>query len=346
MSDLQAEMELQQRYDDLRQAHDRTLRKLEQARVNREELVAAVYQAATDAARALALKPVPKPKVDKRKKTPETAVAVLSDWQLSKTTPTYDSDVCEARIELYAEKIADLVEIQRADHPVNELRVWMLGDIIESELIFPGQTHLIDSSLYRQITVDGPRIAVTFLRHMLTLFDTIHVTAVIGNHGKLAGRSSRDQNPETNGDRMLYRICQQILANEPRITWNIPDGHSERNWYAIDQIGSYRSLLIHGDQFRGSSGMPWYGIQKKVGGWKMGAIEHDFDDVMFGHYHQPTRLTLNRVTARCSGSTESHNDYAMEQLAAVGQPSQWLLFVHPERGVTAEYVVWLNEDMP
>ncbi len=142
---------------------------------------------------------------------------------------------------------------------------------------------------------------------------------------------------------MLYRICQQILANEPRISWDIPDGHSERNWYAIDAIGDYKTLLIHGDQFRGTSGMPWYAIQKKVGGWKLGAIEYDFHDVFFGHYHQPTRLTLNSVTARCSGSTESHNDYAMEQLASVGRPSQWLMFAKPDWGITAEYVVWLDE---
>ena len=100
---------------------------------------------------------------------------------------------------------------------------------------------------------------------------------------------------------------------------------------------------MHGDQFRGGSGgMPWYSVHKKVGGWKMGAIEEDFDDVAFGHWHQPTRITLNSVTARCSGSTESHNDFAQEMLAAVGRPSQWCLFANDDIGITAEYVVWLD----
>src|SRR5690606_3245952 len=120
-------------------------------------------------------------------------------------------DVCEQRIELLCDKTERLVNIQRSDHPVRKLRVWMLGDIIEGELIFPGQPHLIDSSLYRQVTVDGPRICANYLRRMLALFEEVEVVCVIGNHGRLGGRASRDYNPETNADRMLYRILQMMF---------------------------------------------------------------------------------------------------------------------------------------
>jgi hypothetical protein len=323
------------------------MRKVDELKNRRKELVEAVYEAASDAISALELPPVPAPKpYSGGKGSPEVAVAVLSDWQLAKTTSTYDSEICEARIEMYAEKVIKLANIQRADHPVDELRVWVLGDIIESELIFPGQQHLIDSSLYRQVTVDGPRIFCTFIRRMLANFKKVHITAVIGNHGAISGNLRREHNPETNGDRMLYRICQQILAGEKRLTWNIPDGAGSRNWYAIDRVGSYGCLLIHGDQIRGGGhgGFPFYGLAKKVWGWKCGAIEEPFNDVFLGHYHQPTRVTLNSVTARVSGSTESHSDYAAEELAAVGRPSQWLLFAKEDFGITAEYCVWLDND--
>jgi hypothetical protein len=333
-----------QQVDNLKKVNDRLLRQVAELKNKSADLVEAAYQAILDGVSLIDIPPVKAPKPDRRTTHEETAVVVLSDWQLAKTTATYDSEICEARIELLANKVFDLVAIQRAHHPVKNLHIWCLGDIIESELIFPGQAHLIDSSIYRQITVDGPRIMTTFIRRMLTYFENIHVVGVIGNHGALAGRARKEQSPETNGDRMLYRICQQILAGEKRVTWNIPDGAGERNWYAVDTIGSYSTLLVHGDQFRGTSGMPWYSIQKKVGGWKLGAVPHKFEDVFFGHYHQPTRLTLNNCTARCSGSTESHNDWAAEQLGAVGRPSQWLLFVHPNHGVTAEYCVWLDNE--
>jgi hypothetical protein len=54
-------------------------------------------------------------------------------------------------------------------------------------------------------------------------------------------------------------------------------------------------------------------------------------------------MTFNTVQVRISGSPESTNTYAAESLAAVGRPSQALMFVHPGKGiVTAEYNCWLD----
>lgn len=340
---LKDEIQQEELVESLRASNERLSRQLTALKMSRYDLVDAVYRAAKDSAAGLSLKSIKPPAKDSRKKTAETAVAVLSDWQLAKVTPTYNSKICEERIELYTEKVLKLTEIQRADHPVRELRVWLLGDIVEGELIFPGQSHLIDSSLYRQVTVDGPRILCNALRRLASGFEKVHVVGVIGNHGAIGGSTRRDHDPETNADRMLYRICQQILAHEPNITWAIPDGPGERNWYAVDNLGNRSYLLIHGDQIRGGfAGFPFYGLAKKSWGWATGAIPEHFDEVILGHWHQPTRVTLNRITARVNGSTESYNTYAMEQLAAVGRPSQWLLFAHPENGITAEYCVYLD----
>ena len=70
----------------------------------------------------------------------------------------------------------------------------------------------------------------------------------------------------------------------------------------------------------------------------------DFDDVYIGHFHTPTKMTFNTIQMRISGSPESTNTYASESLAAIGRPSQPLMFVHPEKGiVTAEYNCWLDK---
>lgn len=323
----------------LKDAHSKALRELEKLKRSRDDLAATVYSAVLDGLQGLDFPPIKAPKKDNRKKDEEIAVAIISDWQLAKITPTYDSETCEKRIEDYAEKVIKLTNIQRADHPVRRLHVWALGDIVEGELIFPGQQHLIDASLYRQVTIDGPRILGNFLRRMLQEFESVHFVGVIGNHGALGGRSRRDYEPESNADRMLYRIIQQIFSEEKRLTFHIPDGPHERNWYAVDTIGNYSTLLFHGDQIKSFGSQ--YGFVKKILGWKAGAIDDDFDDAFMGHYHQPTKMTLNTVTLRVSGSPESYNTFAQESLAAVGFPSQPLQFVHPENGVTGEYTVWL-----
>jgi DNA repair exonuclease SbcCD nuclease subunit len=69
-----------------------------------------------------------------------------------------------------------------------------------------------------------------------------------------------------------------------------------------------------------------------------------FQDVAFGHWHQPVTWTINGIGVRGSGSTESFNDYAAEQLGGMGRPSQRLMFVDPKGGhVTAEYPeIWLD----
>lgn len=326
---------------ELRIAYSKLLSEYDKIKTKNDVLADSIYRAVRDEVSHFEFDPIEPPKPDRRKSGKEVAVAILADWQLGKVTPDYNSKMCEKRIEQYAEKVCHLADIQRQDHPVTDLHVWVLGDIVEGELIFPGQSFLVDGGLYRQATVDGPRIMRNFLNRMLTHFERVHVTAVIGNHGAIGGRSRRDHDPETNADRMLYRIVQLLFEDEPRISFNIPDGPGERHWYAIDQIGNYRCLLLHGDQFGSLSAL--YSFQKKIYGWKIGALGEDFDDVYFGHFHTPTRMTFNTVTARISGSPESTNTYASEHLAAIGRPSQPLLFVHPSKGiVTAEYTCWLD----
>ena len=329
---------------DVRAALNRALRENAKIKASRADLVDAVYRAVSDNVKALALPPVKAPTPDARKRSAEVAVAMVGDWQLGKKTPTYDSAACEKRIEEYAEKVSILTEIQRADHPVKELHVWMLGDMVEGINIFPGQSWLVDSSLYRQVALDGPRIMGNFLRSMLAQFEKVHVTAVIGNHGRLGRWGEYD--PESNSDRMLYRITQQLLADEKRLTWDIPDGMGERHWYAVDRIGNYSCLLFHGDQLGGrlQGALTIIGAKRKISGWMSGAIQEPFKDVAFGHWHQLAEIPIiGASVARCNGSPESDNTFAQEALAAVSKPSQRLMYVHPGKGiVSAEHKVWLT----
>lgn len=326
---------------ELRLVYNKLLQEYTKIKTKSDDLADAVYRAVKEDIAASKNEIIIKPKFTKSSKGEEVAVAIIADWQLAKITPDYNSKVCEERIYRYAEKVIQLTEIQRQDHPVKELRIWALGDIIEGELIFPGQSFLVDGGLYRQITVDGPRIMKNFINMMLEHFEKITFVGVIGNHGAIGGRGRRDHDPETNGDRMLYRITQLMFEKESRIEFKIPDGRGERHWYAVDTIGKYRAMLCHGDQFGSLS--TFYGFQKKAYGWKIGAISDDFDDIYLGHFHTPTKMTFNTVQVRISGSPESTNTYASESLAAAGRPSQPLIFVHPEKGiVTAEYNCWLD----
>lgn len=327
----------------LRSENRRLAKSVEKNKNIKDEAVYAIYEAAYSAFSSIDTAPIKSPIVKHLPGVPETAVAVFADWQLGKITPDYSSEVLAERIEIYTQKLLEITEIQRKHHPVKNLHVWLLGDIVEGEEIFPGQSHLIDSGLYRQVGINGPAILMKFFDTVLQHFEHIHVTGVIGNHGAVGGRGRKQHDPETNMDRLLYKSMEIFYKEgrkEPRITFNIPDGRGERHWYAIDSIGNYNSLLIHGDQMPAPG--QYHGYYKRAMGWKDGAIPEDFEDIFMGHYHQQFKMTIGSSILRVSGSPESYNTYAQEYFSSMSRPCQHLMFVHPENGVTCEYSIWLD----
>lgn len=328
----------------LREANRRLAAELTKKKFQREELMGAVYQAVSDVVAGIQLAPVKPPKLDKRSKTPHTAIAVLADWQLGKETPTYNSDVCKKRISQLAEKVVHLTQIQRAAYPVNECRIYAVGDICEGELVFPGQAHHIDSSLFMQMTETGPAILADFIRTMLANFQKVHFVGICGNHGAIGGRQRKEYHPETNADRVIYSVTQKVLSNEKRVTWTVPKEYNENHWYVVDTIGEKRYFLFHGDQMRGQSfgGIPFYGFYRALSEWAGGVIPEGFDFALCGHWHRAATLPLqNKRVLYISGSPESDNLWAVEQLKQRAHPSQWLLFAHPKLGITSEHRVWL-----
>jgi hypothetical protein len=250
---------------------------------------------------------------------------LLSDWQLGKKTPSYGSEVCARRIEELADRVCTVTDVQRSDHPVKDCRVYLLGDLVEGELIFPGQSHLIDASLFHQVMVDGPAILGQFVTRMLAHFETVTVVGVIGNHGAIGGRSRREMHPESNADAMMYEATRQRF-NDKRLTWESTLQPGERAWYATDDVGDRRWFLFHGDQCRGGfAGFPWYAFGRRLNSW---ANLYGFDYAAAGHFHTPVRglYAAGSVTHWGNGSTESDNTYAAENMAAAGTPCQWLLF--------------------
>jgi hypothetical protein len=338
------DVEHEQNLAELKRKYGRLARQLYDVKHRRTDYIEAVQEAAREAIEGIEIAPVPGPTLLRPfVGTPEVAVALLSDTQIGKITPDYNSFVARERVMRYAEKIVRLTEIQRHDHPVDHCVVPMLGDMVEGCDIFPGQQWLLDSTLYRQVFETTPTILIDFVRYLLANFETVTVEAVQGNHGRIGRKGTFG--PEDNADRMVYKLCQLLMRDEPRVTWNMADPVGERAWYKVMKIGKYSAMLIHGDQIRGSMGYPWYGLGKKVHSWASGGIPETFDDIMLGHYHQLALVPLNRRVAWANGSTESTNTFAAETLAAQSDPSQWLLFVEPDAGVvTASYAVRLLDD--
>lgn len=324
--------------NDLRRANLDLLRKLGKAQASKQELVDAVYRAALDAAATMTIPKVTAPAKDKRKGDPEVAICLLADWQAGKVTPEYSSDIAAERVLRYAEKVAKLIELQ--SRPISEARIYLLGDLLEGEEIFPGQAHRIDASLYTQLFQTAGLLSQV-VRRIAAVVPKVKVVGAIGNHGSMGGPVRRSYHPETNFDAMLYNVARMTVRDDPRIEWPETFVAGERAWYATDEVMGKRWFLFHGDQVKSASfGIPWYGFNKRLLGWSTSVAPFEFS--ASGHWHVPVRMQVNAITHWGAGSTESANTFAQEFLASGGQrPSQYLLFAG-EDGVTAEYCVYLD----
>lgn len=272
-----------------------------------------------------------------------------SDTQLGKVTNDYDSTVGAERLRLFAKKVVELIEIQRQHHKIDELQLYLGGDMVEGETgNYPSQSFDVDSSVLRQAMKHAPDIFEAMIYYLLKYVRKINVKCVPGNHGRGAPRSAV-RHKETNWDSVFYwllhdRVIGSDLAPRKRmrerVTFEIPEGDQ---FWVIDRVKGWGNLLVHGDQIKGWAGIPYYGIQKKVHGWS-DAMPMDWDYLFFGHFHTFASGTQNYRRWFCNGTTESSNSFALEELAAAGLPSQRVVFMTEKHGVVSDHQVYLTSD--
>ena len=339
------QLDIDESVAELRQTLVRTQKELSKAKQRTEELVEATIQACKDATLALGpMKPIEGPKVDKRRKRAEVALWHLTDWQGAKVTPSYNSEIMRTRVMDFTTKATKITEIQRQDHPVNDVVICFGGDMVEGLFNYPAQLWEIDLSLYDQyITVS--RLIVDVVRQALAVYNHVTVIAEWGNHGRI-GNKRADVPKSDNFDRMCYELARQLLCSEEatakRLTWDPRHGVEDSQRI---EIGNYRALLMHGDEVGRSGFASPAGWQAAGNRWKAGAYDWEFQDIYLGHYHRHAQEPLSDGLGSVywTGSTESDNRYARDSMAASGVPSQRLHFIDPERGrVTACYQVWLD----
>jgi hypothetical protein len=344
VSDLEAYAAIHDELGEVRAALVRTQRALKQKTAKTEDLVAATQQGAYDAMLAMGgLVLAPKPTKDKRTHTEEVALWDMGDWQGSKITTTYNSQVMVERVMRYCDKARKITGIQRAAHPVRRCHILFGGDMVEGLFNYATQPFEIDSSLFEQyVTVS--RLMVDVVKYALSVYEEVTVVAEWGNHGRIGSKRAVVPRAD-NVDRMCYELARQLLAGEKRLTWEDCPEDIQRL-----EIGNYRALVIHGDEVGRNGYASRQTITNHVVKWQSGSyrIEGEpwsFRDCYAHHHHTHAEepLANGEGAVYWAGSTESDNRYARDNLAAAAIPSQRLHFIDPVRGrVTSQYKILLD----
>jgi hypothetical protein len=343
--DLESDLEIQRLRDSLQDAY----RRLAVAKDRNSEAVRASFEGAMEATHQIGRPQVhpykPVKATGRRPGKPEVALAHLTDWQGAKRTVTYNSEVMGQRVRAYLKNSMKLVEIQRQDHPVNELVILLGGDMIEGLFNFPTQPYEIDATLFDQF-VNVATLLDEAARFYAERFVTVRFVAEWGNHGRIGSKRAAVPKAD-NADRMTYHLAAAMGKDIPNVTWSIVAEDIQRF-----EIGNYRALLIHGDEVGRNGYASPSTLVRHITGWKSGAYTVDgrpweFRDAYMGHYHTHAQWPLPDGAGNLfqTGSIESDNRYARDNLAVTATPSQRLHFVDPRKGrVTAQYQVWVDAD--
>lgn len=336
----EANENLKNERDSLRSVNRTLQRKLSEAKARSEDLVAATYDGARDAVLSLGpVKPVlwvPRPAGKGR---PEVGLWCFTDWQGSKKTTTYNSQIMEERVMAVARSMASITDMQRHDHPVEKCVIALGGDMVEGLFNFPTQAFEVDATIFEQFVIVS-RLLEQVVRFALSVFKEVEVVAEWGNHGRIG--SKRDNVPRyDNIDRMVYEMTRQNLRDEKRLKWDDCPEDIQRI-----EVGNYRALLIHGDEVGRNGYASPMQIVNHANRWRSGAYRWDFRDVYLGHYHThaewPMANGLGAVYQ--TGSTESDNRYALVGMAASATPTQRLHFIDPEKGrVTSQWKIYAED---
>lgn len=324
--------------EELRGVVTRLEKRLRRHNDRTEQMREAVREGMRDALVSLGpLPPAKTPRKDTRRKRGETALWHLTDWQGSKITTTYNSEVMRERVRRFCDKAERLTQIQRAAHPIEECVVMLGGDMCEGLFNYPSQPFEIDQTLFGQFSTIG-RLEAELVRRALAIYRKVHVVTEWGNHGRLGSKRAAVPTSD-NLDRMIHELARESLAGEDRLTWQDSEDDVQRV-----EIGNYRALLVHGDEFGRTGYVSVNTMVNKISQWKSGAYPWQFKDVYMGHYHKHAEEQLPDGDGSLyrTGALESDNRYAQTQMAAAAVPSQRLHFVDRAKGrVTAQYKVEL-----
>lgn len=327
---------------ELRRVNANLQRQLRQAKAKTDDLVTATYQGAYDAMVSLGRPPLVRaPRLRKTHGKAEVALWHLTDWQGTKVTTSYNSDVMRQRIERFCDRAEKLTAIQRAAHPVNEGWVLFGGDLAEGLFQYPTQPFEVDATIFGQFVAISRMVEIV-VRRALAMYSHVTVVREWGNHGRIGQKRSTIPRSD-NFDRMIYELARRGLELEEqagRLTWTGGEEDEQRV-----EIGAYRALLIHGDEVGRNGYASPATIVTHVAKWQSGAYPWPFRDCYLGHYHnhQEWSLPNGEGAVYMTGATESDNRYARTNLAAAARPSQRLHFIDPIEGlVTAQYKVWVS----
>jgi len=278
---------------------------------------------------------------NKKNKKEEMSILDISDVHIGMINTTFDSKLGKKIVtynhEIFLKELAKLQQsvfeihhILSNAYKLRELTVFMLGDIITNDRIFPEQTFEIEKCVGLQIW-DATSTFTSFFNNLLRIYDKINIICIVGNHGR--STNLYEEPVENNFEYFMYKVLEKQFANNKRINVVVPD---TRRY--IHKVWNWKHLIEHGDSIRGCTDNA---IERQIE--KLYTNVGGFDMMHFGHFHKlKDREIADKVIVKQSGCFIHKDDYAFKKFKTYSLPKLWFFGCNHKRPETWSYKIDLR----
>ena len=282
------------------------------------------------------------PKKQKSVENPVTAVMQVNDGHMGQITSAQEVEgfgefnpaLCRSRQLNFAEKVLEWVDLHRNSYTINELVIPVLGDMISGDIhpdlqitnAFPSPIQACEAGwlLSDQVAMMAPH------------FQKVRVEFVTeDNHARLTKKPQAAEAGLNSLNYVVGFIAKQRISGLPNVEFNIYPQYE-----AVIAVAGRRYLICHGHGVMGWAGVPWYGVERRMGREalkRMNAPDmNKFHKVLLGHWHTPISHPWYWVGGSVSGT-----DALDHKQGRHSPPSQAAWMVHVRHGEFDRTDFWL-----
>jgi hypothetical protein len=290
-------------------------------------------------------------KPHKEKSITGVPIILASDWHWGETVDpdqvggmnAFNRKIAKQRVKIFGEAVIDLC-FHHMTSPSYPGVVFCVGGDMITGGIHEDLRETNDGPVTLSV-VEVEEQLIGFITMLADKFGKVFVPCVPGNHGRTTLKPRAKNRVFDSWEWVIYQHLEQWFANDDRVTIHVPnevDAHFA--------VYGHRFMLTHGDTLGVKGGDGIIGALGPIarGAIKVGRAEaqcgRDFDTLLIGHYH--TYIPRgDAVPVLANGSLIGYNEYARLLLrAGPTRPMQALAFVHPKRGITAQWPIYLDGD--
>lgn len=176
--------------------------------------------------------------------TPITVEILLSDLQIGKLSPGYDTNIARKRLFEFGRAALFQIEQKAAvGYRIERIVLGLLGDIIESDMKHSNSGRATDSSTSEQL-FDAQQGLFEFVIEPLARYGIpMDIVAITGNHDWDGHGINMFEPGKNHLSWCMYRSLEMLTTRVgySNVTWHIPEGS-----YAIVDFYGQKALYEHG----------------------------------------------------------------------------------------------------